>query len=543
MALTTAQIQNAYVAFFNRPADVAGLTYWSSYAGSSADLLNTFAQSTEYKSLYSAMNSTQLVNAVYQNLFGHAPDIEGLNYWVNQLDQGKLAIGNIADAINKGAQGTDATIIANKTTAATEFTKALDTTAEIVAYAGVNSTGLDAVKAWLAAVTSDSATLTNATSTATLTSITTTVLNNVASTGSTFTLTEGVDNIVGNANDNTIDGSLKVLAGQVLNTLGNADKVDGGAGTDTLFVQNLNTAAGGATVVAPTSVKNVEIIQLDLSNSGNAYTLNLQSGDNAVTTVKSGNNNANAASVTNVQGAVKNVELSNTNQNFTLAVAATALSGAADALALDVNAVTAGTVSLTAATGTNGYETLSITSNGSVANVLTGLTTDNSLATINVAGAQNLNLGAALNNAVTKVDANTMTGNLTVTTGTSAIAVTGGKGNDVINLDGTYTTADTINGGDGTDTLRLNSAQAIVTAAQTNVTNVETLRIGDALNGNLAAQHFSGVTTVVLDTTAATTVVTGGASTITFREALNKSTSDQRRANPPTPIRQWGFGE
>jgi len=30
---------------------------------------------------------------------------------------------------------------------------------------------------------------------------------------------------------------------------------------------------------------------------------------------------------------------------------------------------------------------------------------------------------------------------------------------------------------------------------------------------------------------------------ITAREALNKSTSDQRRANPPTPIRQWGFGE
>lgn len=28
-----------------------------------------------------------------------------------------------------------------------------------------------------------------------------------------------------------------------------------------------------------------------------------------------------------------------------------------------------------------------------------------------------------------------------------------------------------------------------------------------------------------------------------FKEALNKSTSDQRRANPPTPIRQWGFGE
>ena len=38
MALTTAQIQNAYVAFFNRPADVAGLNYWMNYNGSIADL-------------------------------------------------------------------------------------------------------------------------------------------------------------------------------------------------------------------------------------------------------------------------------------------------------------------------------------------------------------------------------------------------------------------------------------------------------------------------------------------------------------------------
>ena len=67
MTLTTAQIQNAYVAFFNRPADVEGLNYWLAYTGNSAELLNTFAQSAEYKSLYSGMNNTQLVNAVYQN--------------------------------------------------------------------------------------------------------------------------------------------------------------------------------------------------------------------------------------------------------------------------------------------------------------------------------------------------------------------------------------------------------------------------------------------------------------------------------------------
>lgn len=186
MALTTAQIQNAYVAFFNRPADVAGLQYWSTYAGSTGDLLNTFAQSSEYKGLYANMNSTQIVNAVYQNLFGRAPEVSGLNYWVGQLDNGKLAIGNIADAINKGSQGADATIISNKVAAATSFTNGLDTTAKIVAYAGVNSTGLTAVKNWLAAVTSDAATLTSATSTTGLSTIISTVQSNVASSGSTF---------------------------------------------------------------------------------------------------------------------------------------------------------------------------------------------------------------------------------------------------------------------------------------------------------------------------------------------------------------------
>ena len=68
MALTTPQIHNAYVAFFNRPADVAGLNYWTNYNGSISDLFNAFAGSQEYKSLFTGQNSTQIVNTVYQNL-------------------------------------------------------------------------------------------------------------------------------------------------------------------------------------------------------------------------------------------------------------------------------------------------------------------------------------------------------------------------------------------------------------------------------------------------------------------------------------------
>lgn len=305
MALTTAQIQNAYVAFFNRPADVAGLNYWSTYAGSTADLLNTFAQSSEYKALYSGLNHTQMVNAVYQNLFGHAPDVAGLSYWVTQLDNGKLAIGSIADAINKGAQGTDATIISNKVTAASAFTAALDTTAEILAYAGVNSSGLQAVKDWLNTVTSDTASVTTATGAA-LTTVLTTVQSNVASTGSTFTLTKSVQVTEGTSGSDTIisgdDGGTA--------TLNAGDVINGGAGTDTLKIFNAAAVTNGANFTTATisGVENVEFTSaattqaLDVSGNADVTKVTLVNGLDAVVTAKlaqtvglKGNINTNAA--------------------------------------------------------------------------------------------------------------------------------------------------------------------------------------------------------------------------------------------------------
>ena len=269
MALTTKEIQNAYVAFFNRPADVAGLNYWSSYAGSAADLLNTFAQSKEYTDLFSGLNNTQIVNAVYQNLFGRAPEVDGLNYWVKQLDNKVVAIGNVADAINKGAQSTDKTIVDNKVTAATAFTTALDTTAEILAYAGVNATGLAAVKAWLATVTADAATLTAATGTG-LTTVLGTVGSNVSTKCETFTLTKGIDNIVGATGNDTINASWSAAADQ---PFGGLDVIDGAGGTDTLNVADSNTAAGTAFTFGGATIKNVENIAV--STTGQFSGLNV----------------------------------------------------------------------------------------------------------------------------------------------------------------------------------------------------------------------------------------------------------------------------
>lgn len=252
MALTTAQIQNAYVAFFNRPADVAGLNYWTSYNGSIADLFNAFAGSQEYKALFTGQNSTQVVNTVYQNLFGRSPDVAGLNYWVGQLDAGKVTVGNIANAVNAGAQGTDKTIIDNKVAAATSFTTALDTTSEIVGYAQASNATLSQVKTWLSAVTDQASSVTAAT--AALPALTTTVASGASSAAVNVTLTTAQDNITGTSGNDTFTARIFDNS----NTLQSGDKIAGAGGTDTLSADIGNSQ--NFAITAETS--DVEIVSI-----------------------------------------------------------------------------------------------------------------------------------------------------------------------------------------------------------------------------------------------------------------------------------------
>jgi Ca2+-binding RTX toxin-like protein len=102
---------------------------------------------------------------------------------------------------------------------------------------------------------------------------------------------------------------------------------------------------------------------------------------------------------------------------------------------------------------------------------------------------------------------------VTVTMGVNTSTVTGGSGDDTIVLGANYTTADTVNGGDGTDTLSLTTATAAGTSAtQTNVSNVETVLVSDALAGDLNVLHF-GATNATLtgsDATARTVTMPSG---------------------------------
>ncbi|MCL2021360.1 MAG: DUF4214 domain-containing protein, partial [Betaproteobacteria bacterium] len=153
--LTADCVHKAYLAFFNRPADVSGLNYWRDYPGYAVDLLTEFSKSAEYLSDFAGLDNSQIIAKVYQNLFARVPETDGLNYWADAMERGAVTIANVAYAVLEGAQGTDLHSVVNKLLASNMFTAALGTAEEIAAYGNADLIGLgNAAKEWLSAINS-----------------------------------------------------------------------------------------------------------------------------------------------------------------------------------------------------------------------------------------------------------------------------------------------------------------------------------------------------------------------------------------------------
>lgn len=136
------QIQQLYVAYFNRPADAGGLAHWASVmanGGTTAQISAAFAQSLEYQVEYSQSTNAGIVNAVYENLFGRPAETEGLAFWVKALTDKTMTVENMVDLISQGAQGSDEVAFDSKVVVATAFTNALDTDAEKAGYSGADA--------------------------------------------------------------------------------------------------------------------------------------------------------------------------------------------------------------------------------------------------------------------------------------------------------------------------------------------------------------------------------------------------------------------
>ncbi|HEY8027156.1 MAG TPA: DUF4214 domain-containing protein [Burkholderiaceae bacterium] len=156
-------VQELYVAYFGRPADVNGwqnfeaalasanapttLTGLLSVYGTNAavtSLIDAFGNSAESGHLYgtniasSTTAAQNFVTAVFESLFNRAPLAAGLAFWSHALTSGNLTPGAAALSIAAGAGTADAATVANKLAAAADFTNDLATHGNVglTAYTG-----------------------------------------------------------------------------------------------------------------------------------------------------------------------------------------------------------------------------------------------------------------------------------------------------------------------------------------------------------------------------------------------------------------------
>lgn len=556
MGVYTEAVQKLYVAYFNRPADVAGLAYWEGVVananGSTAAVSAAFAASDEYKAAFAHMDAYHVVAQVYQNLFGRAPELAGLNFWGQALLNGQMTVDNVVTQIAAGAQGSDMTAYNNKVAAATAFTNALDTSAEVLAYTGDAANA--AAKAFVSSVT-DNASLAAAIAPTALNATVSGIVD-AHNVGQTFTLTQGQDIIVGTAGNDTINvTNYSPATGATVANLSSIDSIDGGAGKDTL---NLDLT-GGTNSVSGVTIKNVEIVNLTGAATADASVFQ---GATNINFDKTGTSVTNLAATTTVafNGAATDITVGAAG-----ASASVALGNVAEAAALNIggSSLSSVTVSGTRA-GTTAAQALNITVGKDVQTF-----------TLNTNQKSTLTLDQTTNGStkfVTTLDASASTGSLTVTgdanlanvmTGAGDDAVTvavatsssvtstvsTGAGNDTISVTNSGAGATSINAGDGNNTITVADGGAGATSIVAGAGN-DTITITDTGTGTTTVDAGAGNdmitvnkadgagvvvhggdgndTVTIVGTLATTDVIDGGAGsdTISFAGAASRTADD-----------------
>lgn len=479
MGIHTEAVQKLYVAYFSRPADTAGLTYWegvvAANGGSTAAVSTAFAASKEYTDTFAGQSQYQVVNTVYMNLFGRAAEPAALAFWGQALVRGDVTIAGAVTTIAGAAQGTDATTYANKVKAATAFTEALDTSAEILGYTG---TGANlAAKTFLAGITTD-ASLTTAIVPSTLnSSIATVIQTGSSSTGQSFSLTSTIGEQVNGTAGSDVFTAVVSGANGATGTLNVGDTINGLGGQDTL---NL-LITEGTTMPAGAAVSNIEIVNLTHVGASGALALNSnmfsgvqqlwQIDNTAVTSTGAAATTGDFQDVTVGTGVTAGFRSTGANATNVAADVAVTVAAGTTAAAVALDGVKSGSAIEFAEVTANNLSTVTVS--GSVitvpattgtgaapaANTLTLNATAADVDVLNVSLTSNTTVTMTGFDDLTSFNAAGSTGNLTVALGTpdELTSATFGSGNDTVTLSTVNLGGDalTINLGAGNDVLNL----------------------------------------------------------------------------------------
>lgn len=305
-------------------------------------------------------------------------------YGTGTVNKGQISLDAAAALVNY--TGADASLLAAKAT--------LENKTAVATYYSVDkliaSTDLAALKAVLVGVTDDIATVATAKA----------AVDGTATAGQIFTLTAGVDTLVGGAGNDTFNSTPFVNAsGDPVATLAALDSIDGGAGVNTL---NVTDTTAGFALPPSAAVKNIQIANIvvagTLTGSVAGYT-----GLTTLTASEFGGSASGALTAA-----------ATTNVTLTDAAAAASIISVQGGLNVAVVAngvTTGGTINVGTTTAVTG--TVNVT-----ANMLASQTAAATADAINVKGGTVVTINANLNELAGA--GNTVTGGAIIVTGTAA---------------------------------------------------------------------------------------------------------------------------
>jgi hypothetical protein len=464
-----ATIQGVYVALFGRPADTTGLTFFKGVTNDGADLsaIGDLTTTKEYTDRFVGQTNAQIVNSIYQSLFGHDADAAGLNFFLGELLAGRQTIQTIAINILDGAQGTDKEIVDRKIAAADAFTAELDTAAEILGYSGPAAAASGV--AFLKTVTTAAPTAAEVTAAAAAA-----VAIGTGATDQTFALTTAVgESLIGSDGNDVFTALTDAggLGGTPPATFNVGDMVDGGAGTDTI---NIISGAINSPVYSG-AIKNVEIVNLISDAPTDTFTAGAAAVANfAGVTQLWQKGGAASQAVTGVTDAVTAGFSSTALNNVTMATGATTAN-----VALENVAATGTTIIAETVAGT--LKTVNI--NGSVAAGTTTINLDAAGGGVAASAEETVNIGltTAQTIALTSTTAKTVDGSAS----TGALT---------INVSATAVATETLKGGSGNDVLTAGAASKLIEGGAGNDTIVAGNVAGEVINGGANGTTFDGIT-------------------------------------------------
>jgi len=474
MELTATEklVHQMYIAYYQRPADPEGLQYWVNQLeqnGNWSSVSAAFGAAEENDALYGGMSRADVIKAVYDSAFNRAAVDSEVSYW----DDSGFSLTDLAFAIINGAQNDDLATVNAKVDFSAELGSQLGSNDAYLKLQNVNDL-LDNVGADTN-VTADSVSQAIASHTE----------------GDTFTLTAGDDQFFGTEMNDTFTAD----AG----TLGANDQLLDQSTTDNdtlnAVITNANKTAGAATLL------NIENVNLDLDVfTGAAFDADSTTG-------------ATITGSSSKLGFNGEFEVKHAGDNNVVAGENVTDLTVGELEAGNVDAGAAETVDVTVSSG----DTANVTANGDVA--------------LAVSGATDLNLTAT---ADSEIDLTTSSGGSS--TGSVDTIVGAGDGTITLDVEASGASADDIS---GVDTVSITAGSGGVDAGKWDVSTIDvavdlgsaSLTVADAANVELSKEQ-SGLTVSGSEATNTATVASALASvgTLTFSNLaaaeLNLSATD-----------------